>query len=214
VSAYPNGQPDNTPDPDHLKEASGEANVVVVADTDMLADRMWLRMQNVMGQRYMVAATNNYDFVANVLDNLTGSSDLISVRGRQSFARPFTRVDDLRQRTNQELRNKEQELNRQLQETEHKLAQLQSGRADQSSLTLTKEQEQELQRFLQERGRVRKELRDVRRGLDVGIESLGWTLKVLNIAAIPVVLIALALVIAIRRRRRLQASRSAPGVAA
>jgi len=210
ASAFPTGSPDNTPNPEHLKEATADANVVIVADTDLLADRMWLRVQNVMGQRYMIAATNNYDFVANVLDNLTGSSDLISVRGRQSFARPFTRVDDLRQRTDQQLRAKEQDLNRELQEAERKLTQLQAARTDQNSMSLTKEQEQELQRFMQERGRVRKELRDVRRGLDVGIESLGWVLKVINIGAIPLVLIVVALVVALRRRRRLRTSRALP----
>jgi ABC-type uncharacterized transport system involved in gliding motility auxiliary subunit len=156
---------------------------------------------------------NNGDFLANALDNLAGSADLISVRGRQSFRRPFTRVEALRQRADQQLRVKEQALNNELQETERKLTQLQSNRADQGSLSLTKEQEQELQRFQQERSRARKELRDVRRSLDVDIEDLGFWVKTLNIAAIPALLIVAALAVAVRRRRRLQTSRSAGAVA-
>jgi len=212
ASAFPNGAPlpsATNGSAAHLKESSQDANVVLVADTDLLADMLWLRVQNVFGQRYAVAWANNGDLVANLLDNLTGSADLISIRGRQSFFRPFARVDALRLSASQQLRTKEQELNQQLQATEAKLAQLQASRQDQGSLALTPEQQQEINRFQQERGRVRKELRDVRRTLDVGIESLGTWLKALNIASIPLLLIVAAIVIAVRRRRRLTSSRSA-----
>jgi ABC-type uncharacterized transport system involved in gliding motility auxiliary subunit len=217
TSAYPNGAPGGgAQNPllaainngEHLKESSGNANVIVVADTDMLADMMWLRQQNLFGQRYAVAWANNGDFVANSLDNLAGSSDLISVRGRQSFFRPFTHVDQLRQRADQQLRATEQKLNSELQETEQKLMQLQAGRQDQASLTLTPEQEQELSRFQQERTRVRKELREVRRSLDVDINRLGAWLKVINIGLIPLLLSVAAIAIAVRRKRKLKASRT------
>jgi ABC-type uncharacterized transport system involved in gliding motility auxiliary subunit len=143
-----------------------------------------------------------------LIDNLTGSADLISVRGRQSFFRPFTRVERLRERADQQLRAKEQDLNKELQTTEAKLLQLQSSRQDQSSLALTPEQEQELKRFQQERGHVRKELRDVRHTLNVGIENLGTLLKAINIGLIPLLLGIAAIAIAVRRRRRFRASRS------
>jgi ABC-type uncharacterized transport system involved in gliding motility auxiliary subunit len=212
TSAFPDGPPADAGPANgstHLKDSTSDANVVLVADTDLLADMMWLRVQNVFGQRYAVAWANNGDFIANVLDNLAGSSDLISVRGRQSFFRPFTRVDSLRQRADQQLRVKEQELNQELQQTESKLVQLQATRQDQASLSLTPEQEQELKRFQQERGRVRKELRDVRRSLNVGIESLGKWLKAINIGMIPLLLSITAIIIAVRRRRRLRDSRMA-----
>jgi len=216
ASAYPSGAPAQGQNPllaavndgEHLKESAGEANVIIVADTDLLADMLWLRQQNLFGQRYAVAWANNGDFVANALDNLAGSSDLISVRGRQSFFRPFSRVDELRQRADQQLRAKEQELNRELQETEQKLMQLQAGRTDQASLTLTPEQEAELNRFQQERAQVRKELREVRRSLDVGINRLGAWLKVINIGLIPLLVSVAALAVALRRKRKLKASRS------
>ncbi|HTE40630.1 MAG TPA: hypothetical protein VK629_07365, partial [Steroidobacteraceae bacterium] len=214
-SAFPTPPPGaNGANP--LKESSQDANVVLVADTDLLADVMWLRTQNVYGQRYSVPWANNGDFVANLLDNLTGSADLISIRGRQSFFRPFTRVDALRMNADQQLRVKEQALNKELRDTETKLSQLQASRQDQGSLALTPEQQQEVNRFQQERGRVRKELREVRRTLDVGIERLGWWLKVLNIVLIPLLLVGAAIVLTVRRNARLRASRStgAQGAAA
>ena len=213
-SAFPNGAP--TPaapspaaQPAALQESKGDANLIIVADTDILADPLWIRTQNVFGQRLATAWANNGDFIANAVDNLAGSSDLISIRGRQSFFRPFTRVDELRRRADDQLRAKEKELDGELKETETKLSALEAGRGAKSSMTLSPEQEAELTRFQQQRVRIRKELRDVRRSLDLEIERLGTRLKVLNIALIPALLAVGAVGLAITRRRKLRAGRAA-----
>jgi ABC-type uncharacterized transport system involved in gliding motility auxiliary subunit len=168
-----------------------------------------VRTQNLFGQRLAMAWANNGDFIANALDNLAGSSDLISIRGRQSFFRPFTKVEELRRQADDQLRAKEQELDEELRETERKLSELESGRTTQGSLVLSPEQEAELERFQQERVRVRKELRDVRRSLDLEIERLGTVLKVLNIALVPFLIAIAAILLAVTRRRRLRAGRAA-----
>jgi ABC-type uncharacterized transport system involved in gliding motility auxiliary subunit len=181
-----------------------------VADTDMLADPLWVRTQNVFGQRFAVAWANNGDFLANSVDNLAGSADLISVRGRQSFFRPFTKVDELRRQAGDQLRAKEKELDQELKDTEQKLSALEAGRSGaQASMTLSPEQEAELERFQQERLRIRKELRDTRRSLDVEIEALGTRLKAINIALVPLLLALGAIFLEITRRRRLRAGRAA-----
>jgi ABC-type uncharacterized transport system involved in gliding motility auxiliary subunit len=211
-SAFPNGAPPTEGAPAtgaQLKESKGDANLIIVADTDILADPLWVRSQNVFGQRVAMAWANNGDFVSNSLDNLAGSGDLISIRGRQSFFRPFTKVDALRQRASDQLRAKEQELDKELKETEAKLAQLESGGNQQGSLVLSPEQEAEVSRFQQERVRVRKELREVRRSLDVDIERLGTALKFWNILFIPILIAIGAVILAASRRRRLKAGRAA-----
>ncbi len=213
-SAFPDGPPvaegeDTVTKDEGLTESQGDANLILVADTDILADPLWIRTQNVFGQRVAMAWANNGDFVANSLDNLAGSADLISIRGRQSFFRPFTRVEALRQRADDQLRAKEQELDQQLRETERKLSELQAGRDAEGSLMLSPEQQAEIERFQQERVRVRKELRDVRRGLDIEIERLGTALKFWNILFIPILITIGAIVLAASRRRKLKAGRAA-----
>ena len=211
-SAFPDGAPaaeHTLPPAPALKETPGEANLIIVADTDILADPLWVRRQSVLGQNFAVAWANNGDFLSNALDNLAGSNDLISVRGRQSFFRPFRKVDELRQHASDQLLTTEKKLDRELQDTERKLSELQSGRANQSSMVLTPEQEAELARFQKERGRIRKELRDVRRSLDVEIERLGTRLKIINIGLIPALITIGAIALAITRRRRLRAGRAA-----
>jgi ABC-type uncharacterized transport system involved in gliding motility auxiliary subunit len=213
-SAYPNGPPPDLkpvigPPIAHLTKSSTPANIVVIADTDFLMDYLWVQQRELLGQRIAQAFANNGDLIANILDNLSGSSALISIRGRASFSRPFERIDALKRQADDRLRAKALELQTELQQTESKLTELQSKRNDQSSIMLSPEQEEELKRFTAEKTRVRKELRETQRGLDVDINRLGSRLKVINIALAPLaVAIAGVFILSMRRRRRAASSQA------
>ncbi|HET7132896.1 MAG TPA: Gldg family protein [Gammaproteobacteria bacterium] len=178
------------------------ASLVLVGDVDMLSDRLWVQVQNFLGQRLASPFANNGDFVFNALDNLSGSAELIGLRSRATYSRPFAKVEELRRKADSQFRETEQQLQSQLSETERKLGELQSARSDQGSLLMSPEQQAEIQRFLDEQVRIRQELRAVRRNLDKDIDNLGLTLKVVNIVVVPLLLTALALGIVVFRRRR------------
>jgi ABC-type uncharacterized transport system involved in gliding motility auxiliary subunit len=207
-SAYPNGPPGDQkpvagPPIAHLAKATTPANIVVIADTDLMMDYLWVQQREIFGQRIAQAFANNGDLIANILDNLSGSSALISIRGRASFSRPFERIDALKRQADERLRAKALELQTELQQTERKLTELQSKRNDQSSLMLSPEQEAELKNFTAQKSRVRKELRETERGLDVDINRLGTRLKIINIGIPPlIVAIAGVVILSMRRRRR------------
>jgi ABC-type uncharacterized transport system involved in gliding motility auxiliary subunit len=207
-SAFPQGPPPDQkaaagPPVAHLAKSTAPANIVIVADTDLLMDYLWVQTREVFGQKVAQAFANNGDLVANILDNLSGSSALISVRGRATFSRPFQRVEALRHQADDRLRSKALELQAELQQTETKLTELQSKRNDQSSLMLSPEQEAELKRFVAEKAHVRKQLRETQRGLDVDINRLESWLKVINIGIAPLlVAVAGVIILSLRRRRR------------
>ena len=207
-SAFPQGPPPDQkaaagPPAAHLTKSAQPANIVIIADTDMLMDYMWVQTREVFGQRVAQAFANNGDLVANILDNLSGSTALISVRGRATFSRPFERVEALRRQADDRLRSKALELQAELQQTETKLTELQTKRNDQSSLALSPEQEAELKKFVAEKARVRKELRETQRGLDVDIDRLDSWLKVINMAIAPLcVAVVGVIILSLRRRRR------------
>jgi ABC-type uncharacterized transport system involved in gliding motility auxiliary subunit len=150
----------------------------------------------------MNAFANNGDFFINSVDNLSGSSDLISIRGRATSQRPFTTVEDMRRAAEESFRGKEKELQQRLSETEHKLTELQSGKSKDQEMILSPEQRAELQSFLDQKVEIRKELRQVRRGLDDKIEALGTRLKLVNIGLVPVLITIAALLFAGWKRRR------------
>lgn len=189
-------------DTGHLAQAKDTGEIILVADTDLLTDRLWVQVQPFFGQKLMNAFANNGDLILNAVDNLTGSSDLISIRGRATSQRPFTVVADMKRAAQENFRGKEQELQQQLADTERKLTQLQSGKAKGSELILSSEQQNELQSFLDKKVEIRKQLRQVRRSLDKDIDALGTRLKFVNIALMPILITLMALLYAFWRRRR------------
>jgi ABC-type uncharacterized transport system involved in gliding motility auxiliary subunit len=189
-------------DEGHLDAAKDDGAIILVGDTDMLTNRLWVQIQPFFGQKIMNAFANNGDFFVNAVDNLTGSSDLISIRGRATSQRPFTTVEEMKRAAEENFRGKEQELQKQLSETERKLTELQSGKSKGSEMILSPEQQAELQSFQQKKVDIRKELRQVRRGLDERIESLGARLKFVNIGLTPLLITLAALAFAVWKRRR------------
>ena len=192
---------DSGPPQDHL-DSTEDANVILVGDVDILSDRLWVQRQNFLGQELTTAFASNGDFVINALDNLSGSAELIGIRARGTYSRPFTRVEALRRQADAQFRQTEQVLQAELAETDRRLSELQAARTDQGSLLMSEEQQAEIQRFLDQQVRIRQDLRAVQRNLDRSIERLGTVLQVANIALVPLLLTLVALaVVGIRRRR-------------
>jgi ABC-type uncharacterized transport system involved in gliding motility auxiliary subunit len=205
TSAFPGGPPAGAQPAAGaapLKESAKPLNLIVFADTDVLQDYLWVRQQNFFGQRVAQAVAHNGDLVLNSIENLAGSSDLISVRGRSTFTRPFDRVEAIRRDAEERFRATEKQLEQELSSTEEKLTQLQSKRHDDSSLILSPEQAQEIERFQAEKLNIRKQLRDVRLNLNQDIDRLGTTLMILNIVLVPALLALGTLGLFLMRRRK------------
>lgn len=187
---------------EHLAEGK-DINVIVVADADMLADRFWVQVQDFFGQRVATAWADNAAFAQNALENLSGSSELIGIRSRGRYSRPFELVQQIRLGADAKYRESAELLQQRLEETEKQLAELQRSKQQSNQLTLSPEQEQALMRFQEEKLRIRKQLRDVRHELDQDIEQLGAVLKLINIVVMPLLLtLALAGWHRWRKRRR------------
>ena len=187
-TAYPDGV---SGDEQVILTSTEDLEVILVADTDLLTDRLWVQVQNFFGQQIGSAFADNGSFVENLVDNLSGSSALIDVRSRGQFSRPFVVVEKLRGDAESQYLQSAEDLQARLSETERQLEELESARVSDGLLTLTSEQEAALGRFQDEKLRIRKELRDVRHQLDKNIEDLGSSLKFLNILLLPLLLTGL-----------------------
>ena len=187
----------------HMTE-SGEAgiNVALFADTDILTDRLWVQKQNFLGQTIVNSFADNGTLVANLADQLLGSSDLIGIRTRASTVQPFGVVDALRLSAEAQFRDTEERLQAELEETERKLTEMQSLRQDGELTVLTADQQNEVQRFIDRKLQIRAELRQVQHDLSSDIEALGMRLKFINIVLVPVLIIIAAMVFGQMRRRR------------
>jgi ABC-type uncharacterized transport system involved in gliding motility auxiliary subunit len=203
ASAFPGRQ-----GKDHVAQAAVPVNMVVVADTDLLTDRLWVQVTQFMGDPVYTAFANNGDFVYNAVDNLVGNADLIAVRTRAAAARPFERVEDLRRGAEERYRSKEQQLQQQIDELEQQLAALQPAGAEGQAQPLGPQQQAQILRFQEDKLRVRKELREVQHQLNADIEALGMRLRLINIFGMALVVLLVALAVAGRRWLRRRAAQA------
>ena len=214
-SAFPDGPPKGMPETGegndkttHLNEVKEDANLIVVADVDFMEDRFWVQTQDVLGTRLAMPNAGNGSFVVNALDSLTGSNDLISVRSRGRFSRPFTRVEEIRREAELKFREKEQQLTEELNQAEVKLTELSRGNPGAAGdvLVLSAAQQQEIDRFRTQKLRIRKELRDVLHQRRGKIEDMEFSLRMLNIGLMPLFIVLAGILVAVwqvQRRRRL-----------
>ena len=186
----------------HLDRAVAPGEVVLVADTDLLSDRLWIDVQPLLGQQQLTPFANNGDFVANLVDNLGGSTALLSIRGRVNSQRPFTRVRALQAAADRKFLVKKRELENELYETQRRLAELQPAKNGATATTATAEQRREVEQYLQRKLAIGKELRDVQHQLNAEIDALGLRLKFINIVLVPGLVALIGLIYGWRRTRR------------
>jgi ABC-type uncharacterized transport system involved in gliding motility auxiliary subunit len=202
------------PLPPQVKEAVKPIGVVVVADTDMLADRFWVEVQDFVGQRVGVPSANNGDLVTNAIDTLSGGEDLIGLRTRGTAVRPFTLVQSLQRAADERYQDTEKGLEQKLKDTQAKIKDL-SGRgdtaapaADTTADGASLEQAQTLDNFRGELLKVRRQLREVQLALRQDIDRLKAEVEFVDIVFIPILVGVAAIVLGLlrmnRRRRRAQ----------
>ena len=86
--------------------------------------------------------------------------------------------------------------------TEEQLAQLKNHQDQGGTIVITDEQQRTIDRYVEKRLKIRRELRDVRYELDCDIDQLGNWLKFVNIAAAPLVLVLMLYLLALALRLR------------
>jgi ABC-type uncharacterized transport system involved in gliding motility auxiliary subunit len=196
-------QPPKRPEGEFLKQSAQPINIVVVADSDMLDDKFWLQKQEFFGQRVLVPTANNGDFVANAIEVLAGGDDLVGLRTRGTSARPFDVVDRIQAKAQARYSAEEHELQAKLKDTQTKLEGLTGKDQGSAATTLSAEQTKAIEGFRADIVQTRRQLRDVQAALRSDIQRMKAGLEFLNIALIPIIVAAVAIVLgALRLRRR------------
>ncbi|MCX8048810.1 MAG: Gldg family protein [Methylohalobius sp.] len=182
-SAFPDGPPPGADLAPHLSQAQGLIRLLVVGDSDILTDRLWAKIETGPdGERTVVPMSDNSAFLLSAIDYLTGHPDLISIRSRGRYLRPFTRVEALRRQAEQSLRERLEALREQLAATERAL------------------QDAKNPNIYRERLRLQAELRQLTYQFNQEVEALGNRLKLINILLAPLSLTLLAYAAALSLR--------------
>jgi ABC-type uncharacterized transport system involved in gliding motility auxiliary subunit len=203
-----NGPPPSAPTETPLKRSVKPIDVVVVADTDMLDDRFWAQTATFYGRRVVEPIANNADFLVNAVEVLAGGQGLIGLRSRGTVARPFVVVQDIQREADDRYAAEQRSLEEKLKQAQAKLHALTAGAGASDPGVLSAEQTKEIDKFRVEMLDTRRQLREVQAALRWNIERLKVILEIFNIALVPILAVAVAIVVAALRRRRWRASRA------
>ena len=197
-TAFPNGAPTDpkpeTPSPkpetgaSALTESKSASTLFIIADTDWLFDDYSIRKMNFFGQTAAEPINDNLALAANSLEFLSGSSDLISIRGKGNSLRPFEVVRTMEINANQKYQEKLTELEARLQTVQQKLGELQGKKGEANRLVASPEVTKAIADFQKQQAAMSGERRQIRRALREDIDQLENRLLVLNLLAGPVLI--------------------------
>jgi len=212
-TAFPSGPPreenkdtEGTADSqkNHLANGKESATLIIVSDADMLADEFYVQRNRILGFALSKVFNDNLNFLFNTVEILTGSDDLIGIRSRGKFERPFTTVMELERQAQERWLSKEQELTKQAESTNRRLRELEQQKDVSQKLIMSPEQEAEIARFREEKQRINRELKAVRKNLRADIEALGSTLRNINVFLMPLIVSIAGIGFAIYKQRRVK----------
>src|SRR5665213_3398745 len=147
-----------------LKESKTDGLVILVSDTDMLNDNVCVQVREFLGYRMVQPMNGNLNLVQSFVEQLSGDSDLITLRSRASLNRPFTRLKEMEARAGSEWEAKVKELEAKKEETQRKLSELQASKSGaEQSFILSPEQQKELENYQKAVADVNKDLKSTRK---------------------------------------------------
>lgn len=202
-TAFPDGKPGAT-NATSLKEAKTDTVVYLFGDVDFLNDAYSVEVNPMLGMA--MPRNGNLALVQNLVEQASGDVNLVGARGRASVSRPFTVVQKMEAEARARYQGKIEGLNRKVEQLQSKLNDVQiKQEGNTSKIILTKDQQDAIANFKKQQVEARKDLRKERRNLDVDVKNLENQVKWLNIAAMPLLVSAVGIALAIARKNRTNA---------
>jgi ABC-type uncharacterized transport system involved in gliding motility auxiliary subunit len=181
-----------------LTEAEEDCAVVVFSDVDFISDT--LAYQSSFFGKMVVG--DNSTLMLNAIEDMSGSGDLVSIRSRGNFKRPFTVVDDIEKQAEAETAAEVEKINLQIagfqSELQNILNTAKKGEEEVIGSTIV-EKKKELELKIRD---AQRQLRQVKMTRRERIEQLGNKLRQANMLGTPMVILVIAIVLGLRRSVR------------
>ena len=218
-TAFPEGKPDAKADDaekkdekksddkakDTLKECKENNAVVLIGDTDWLSDQFSVQIGNFLGQKIIQMFNGNLSLLQNLIEQMSGDQNLIGVRSRATANRPFTVVQEMQAKAEARIKEERDKIQKEANEANQKITELQGKKEPGQRFIMSKEQQEEYERFKQKRAVANKRLKEINRELHRDVQSLEFWTKVANIAAIPLVVTVVGIALGISRKQKTKA---------
>jgi ABC-type uncharacterized transport system involved in gliding motility auxiliary subunit len=193
-------KPDNS-----LKETKTDNAVILVGDADMLNDQFTLRKINTPFGTMEQPMNANLNLTQNAVEQFSGDNNLIAVRSRALINRPFTRVKEMQAQAEAKYTAEIKDLQESRTETMNRLSQLQQQKNQNQRFILSPEQQTEIENLQKKEGEIGRKLRQVNKDLRRDVVSLQRKIQWMNIAAMPIAVSLVGIVLAVYKRKRTSA---------
>jgi ABC-type uncharacterized transport system involved in gliding motility auxiliary subunit len=221
-TAFPNGKPEDkpeagenkeekkeekkeTPKTDFLKTGNGPNKVILVGDADMLHEQFYAQVQDLGIQKVMMMYSGNLTFLQNMVELLAGDNNLINSRSRATKSRHFTVIREMRAKAARDLQDQIQKFEKEKQEIQRKLSELQMKKDANQRFVLSPEQKAEVEKYKKAQSETNRRIKDLSKALRREEEALETRLKAYNIAAMPLAVALFGIGFAIFNRKRIAA---------
>jgi ABC-type uncharacterized transport system involved in gliding motility auxiliary subunit len=184
-----------------LKESPTKSTLLLIADTDWLFDDYSVRKLNFLGTAAYEPLNDNLAFAGNALDFLSGSQDLISIRGKGTSLRPFKVVHEMEVNAQQKYQEQLTALEARLNKVQSQLTELEGKKTEGGRLIATPEIAKSIEDYRHQQAKLRGERREIRKSLREGIASLQNRLLLLNLFATPALVGGFGVWFSYRRRK-------------
>jgi ABC-type uncharacterized transport system involved in gliding motility auxiliary subunit len=194
-TAFPNGKPPAPPEAGTtgeidpwvlgLKTSKTSSRVILIADADFLKDAMAYEMVSRGNNVLAKPRNNNSAFIANCLDNLSGSQDMVPIRAKGQTIRPFTRIHKLKRDAEDSFRQDVQRINSRLSQLEEEITDLNRQAARGGTSLVSEKALTAIRRAQKEENGLRARRTEIQQQLQQRIDVLYRKLTVINLGAVP-----------------------------
>lgn len=189
-----NFKSDNTPKTIAAKiTSSNQLNpfeLIVVGDSDFLYDDFWTNTIKLMDSQYAVAVLDNGNFILNSLESLSGGDNLIELRGKSSKVRKFDDIEKIRRNAQLNFKIKEDEIIERINQTKFELQEIWGKKDFEERKTFTADELALIAGIRKKLETERKALSSIRSSINNEINSIDTKVKLINIYAIPLTILA------------------------
>jgi ABC-type uncharacterized transport system involved in gliding motility auxiliary subunit len=177
-----------------VESLNAEGSVTIFADADMMYDAFCVQQDPMTGG--LVATNSNLPLFLNTVEVLAGGGDLLQVRSRASTQRPFVKMDELRENVEKEFRPRLVERQAEM----DKIAQEMGPLRVKNGQLADPAQIKKLEELMKKQANINREIREIKKEQNKDINYTQSIITLLNVFGVPLLVIAVGVMLAIRRR--------------
>jgi ABC-type uncharacterized transport system involved in gliding motility auxiliary subunit len=175
-----------------------EATVLVVADTDIIADQIAFQ-NSVLGT---IAVNDNHKLLLNAVDYLFGASELMSVRAKSSIRRPFVRFDEIEAAAEEQTLERERQLREEIAAFQEEIRTKQGEISRRNAALFQKKLQDDVDALNARAREAERELREIRKTRRAALESEERRVRFSIMGLMPTLVLIMGIVLFVRRKKR------------